>query len=177
MCVYLCVYIYIYIYMYIYISLSLSLYIYIYICIDIYLLEFWPLWSPDCHGRRTARWDAMRQRCLGFRRGKIRLETPIELRLLNSSFSRSNFKVRVVRAYPLVETRQTVPCRAIGGNSFSVKSTLPSPLNIAAAMKLDSGKSRHFCDDPICPDPIWKLPVHKSRLWILTVLTQAWYQV
>ena len=23
---------------------------------------------------------------------------------------------------------------------------------------VDYGESRHFCDDPVCPDPIWKLP-------------------
>ena len=23
-------------------------------------------------------------------------------------------------------------------------------------MKVDEGKSRHFCDDPVCPDPVWK---------------------
>ena len=40
----------------------------------------------------------------------IRLETLIEL----------NF-----RAYPLIEMRQPVPCRAIRGNSISVNSTLP----------------------------------------------------
>ena len=25
------------------------------------------------------------------------------------------------------------------------------------AMKVDYGKSRHLCDDPACPDPVWKL--------------------
>ena len=24
-------------------------------------------------------------------------------------------------------------------------------------MKVDSGELRHFCDDPACPDPVWKL--------------------
>ena len=44
--------------------------------------------------------------------GMIRLETLIELKLLNSSFS-------------LIEIRQAVPCRAIRGNGISVSSTLP----------------------------------------------------
>ena len=39
--------------------------------------------------------------------------------------SNSNLSIRVVRAYPLIETRQTAPCRAIRGNSISVNTTLP----------------------------------------------------
>ena len=54
----------------------------------------------------------------------MRSETPIELKFLNSSF----------RAHPLVETRQTVPCRAIRGNSISVNSTL-HPLRFGAQEK------------------------------------------
>ena len=46
--------------------------------------------------------------------------------------SSSNFSIRVFRAYPPVETRQTVPCRAIRGNSISVNGTLPSPLMSSA---------------------------------------------
>ena len=49
--------------------------------------------------------------------GMIRLETLIELKSLNSSFSSSNCSIRVVRAYPLVELRQTAPCRAFRGKS------------------------------------------------------------
>ena len=41
------------------------------------------------------------------------------------------------------------------------------------AMTFDHGKPPHFCDDPVCPDPVWKLSIHKSRLWISTVLTQT----
>ena len=52
--------------------------------------------------------------------GTLRLETLIELKLFNSSFSSSNCLVRVVRACPLIEIRQTVPCRANRGNSLSV---------------------------------------------------------
>ena len=36
-----------------------------------------------------------------------------------------NFSIRTFRAYPLVEIRQTVPCRAIRGDSISVNSTPP----------------------------------------------------
>ena len=57
--------------------------------------------------------------------GMIRFETLIELKCLNSSFSNSNFSIRAFRAYPLIETRQMVPCRAIRGNSISVNSALP----------------------------------------------------
>ena len=57
--------------------------------------------------------------------GMIRLETLIELRFLNSNFSSSKFSIRAFRAYPLIEIRQTVPCRAIQGNIISVSSTLP----------------------------------------------------
>ena len=57
--------------------------------------------------------------------GMMRLETLVELKFLNSSFSSSNFSIRAFRAYPLVEIEQTVPCRAIRGNSLSVNSTLP----------------------------------------------------
>ena len=53
--------------------------------------------------------------------GTKRLETLIELKLLKSSFSNSNFSIRAFRAYPLVEIRQTVPCRAVS------QSAVPSP--------------------------------------------------
>ena len=49
----------------------------------------------------------------------------IRLEFLNSSFSSSNFSIRAFRAYPLIEVRQTVPCRAIRGNGISDDSTLP----------------------------------------------------
>ena len=39
--------------------------------------------------------------------------------------SSSNVLIRVVRAYPPNEIRQTAPSRAIRGNSISVSSTLP----------------------------------------------------
>ena len=39
--------------------------------------------------------------------------------------SSSNLLIRVVRAYPLIEIRQTAPCRAVRGNGISVNSTLP----------------------------------------------------
>ena len=28
---------------------------------------------------------------------------------------------------------------------------------IRFATNIDYGKLRHFCDDPVCPDPVWKL--------------------
>ena len=49
--------------------------------------------------------------------GMTRLETLIELKFLHSSFSSSNLSIRAFRAYPLAESRQTVPCSAIRGKS------------------------------------------------------------
>ena len=60
----------------------------------------------------------------------IRCETLIELKYLNSSFW----------AYPLIEIRQTAPCRAIRGSSISVSSALP-PLREATPPL--SGVLRH----------------------------------
>ena len=41
-------------------------------------------------------------------------------------------------------------------------------LHVAAfcqtAMEVDRGKLRHFCDDPVCPDPVWKLLVGKGQM-------------
>ena len=70
----------------------------------------------------------------------IWLGTLIVLNFLNSSCSSSNFSIRVFRAYPLVELRQTAPCRAIRGSSVSVNSALPSPL---LTVMLCGGVSRY----------------------------------
>ena len=53
--------------------------------------------------------------------GMIRLETLIELKFLNSSFSNLNFSMRAFRAFPLIEIRQTVPCRAIRGKPSDLR--------------------------------------------------------
>ena len=45
--------------------------------------------------------------------------------------SSSDLSIRVVRAYPLFEVRQTVPCRAIRGSSISVDSAPPPHLTRA----------------------------------------------
>ena len=47
----------------------------------------------------------------------IQLEALIELKLPNSSFSSSNFSIRAFPAYPLIEIKETVPCRTIRGKS------------------------------------------------------------
>ena len=60
--------------------------------------------------------------------GTIRLETLLELKFLDSSFSSSNISIRAFRAYYLVEIRQTILCRAFRGNSISVNSILPPSL-------------------------------------------------
>ena len=67
----------------------------------------------------------------------IRLETLVELKFLDSSFSGSNFSIRVVRAYPFIEIRLTVPCRAIRGKSIDssqqyLSQQYPPPLLILA---------------------------------------------
>ena len=56
----------------------------------------------------------------------IRLETLIELNFLNSSHSSSNCSIRFVRAYPLVEIRQTAPVEQF--EATLSQSTVPSPL-------------------------------------------------
>ena len=53
-----------------------------------------------------------------------------------SSRSSSNFSIRAFRACPLVEIRQTAPCRAIRGNSISVNSTLPSSFVLELILEL-----------------------------------------
>ena len=56
----------------------------------------------------------------------MRLETLVELKLLDSSFSSSNFSSRVARAYPLIEIRQlTLPVEQFEA-AASVYSSLPS---------------------------------------------------
>ena len=65
----------------------------------------------------------------------MRLETLVELKFFDSSFSSLNPSIRAFRAYPLVEIRQTVPCRAIRGNSISVDST-PGLHNKIPAQKI-----------------------------------------
>ena len=36
-------------------------------------------------------------------------------------------------------------------------------------MKVDYGKLRHFCDDPVCPDPVWKLSTSALFVSLITV--------
>ena len=64
---------------------------------------FWPLIQLDIYFLRFFK-D-------GLGRGTMRLETLIELELIHSSFSSLSSSIR-----------QTVPCRAIRGNSISVNS-------------------------------------------------------
>ena len=70
------------------IILILILHIYIYIYIYIYV--------PDLGEAKGGVTEG----------GMIRMETLIELKFINSSFSSSNFSVRAVRAYPLIEIRR-----------------------------------------------------------------------
>ena len=41
------------------------------------------------------------------------------------AWSSTRLWIRAFRAYPLIEIRQTAPCRAIRGNSISINSILP----------------------------------------------------
>ena len=95
--------------MYIYLSLSLSIYIYIHIHGAV----------EPANGTCDPRAIPLDRRQLSarLRLGMIRLETLIEL----------NFLIRAFRAYPLIEIRQAIPCRAIRGNDISVNGTLPPP--------------------------------------------------
>ena len=117
--------------------ISLSLYIYIYISIHIYIYIYYYSigFLPGTVGLEEL-YEAMEDErlvalvlrssvaccphdvfCLFFGRGMIRLETLIELKLIDSSCSSSNFSIRAFRAYPLVGIKQIVPCRAIRGKS------------------------------------------------------------
>ena len=65
----------------------------------------------------------------------------VPLKFLNSSFSSSNFSIRAFRAYPLIEIRQTVPCRAIRGKSSDsrqqyLSQQYPPPLLVPACTAL-----------------------------------------
>ena len=76
------------------------------------------------------------------RKGRmIRLETLIELKSLNSSFS---------SFFLLIEIRQTVPYRAIRGNSISVNSTLPPLIPHLAIL--------------FCPAPRWDKSGGENKL-------------
>ena len=60
------------------------------------------LLEPDAGREREGRFSEW---------GMMRLETLIEFKFLNSSYSSSNFSIRAVRADPPIEIRQTAPCR------------------------------------------------------------------
>ena len=91
-----------------------------------------------------------------------------ELKCLNSSFSSSNFSIRVFRAYPLIELRRTAPCRAIRGSSILVNST-PPPLKDALCGPSCSRSNPEACAQypqlasqdvrPSGPKP-WKILAH-----------------
>ena len=106
---------------------------------------------------------------LGVAGGTIRLEPLIELKSLNSSLSSSNFSIRAFRAYPLIEIRQTAPCRAIRGKSSDsrqqyLSQQYPPPLlkmlpEISSERKTNSGilmsvrqdgQLRHLLELSVC---------------------------
>ena len=61
--------------------------------------------------------------------------------------SSSNVSIRVVLAYPLIEARQTAPCRAIRGDSISVSSN-PPPLRCRAPPSKLFARSRRLRKAP-----------------------------
>ena len=140
MYIYIHIYIYIYTYVYIYIYIYTYAYIYIYIyiythtctythnrhMIGIYASTLCPAGTPD---------DTRKG-------GMIRLETLIELQILNSSFSSSFFLFEPFELIFLLKLLQTALCRAIRGNSISVNSSPPPLLEAARlpAANLPSGK-------------------------------------
>ena len=60
-------------------------------------------------------------------RGDDTVGNPHRARICNSSCSNSTVSVRLVRAYPLTEIRQSVPCRAMRGES-NLSQQYPSPV-------------------------------------------------
>ena len=57
--------------------------------------------------------------------GMMQLETLLELKLFNSSFSNSTLSIRVVRAFLLLKLNKNNLYRAIRADSISVNCTLP----------------------------------------------------
>ena len=74
----------------------------------------------------SRRWRRRRRLRMSSEAGMVLLETLIELKLINSSFSSSNFSIRAFRDCPLIEIRQAVPCRAIRGKSSNSRQQYPS---------------------------------------------------
>ena len=107
LCMYVCMYVYIYIYIHCILYISLSLYL----CVYIYIYTR----TSSC------RHHVYNSRHPDIRKGGWYGWKPS---------SSSNLSIRVFRAYPLIEIRQTGPRRAIRGNGISVSSTLPLLLDM-----------------------------------------------
>ena len=104
----------------------------------------------------------------------IRLETLVELKFIHLSFSSSNLSNRAVRADPRIETRQTVPRRAIRGNGISVNGT-PPPLKDAVRFlegdMFEVDVSRAITDGIGTPDPD---PKHLVDLGFLLEVSKSY---
>ena len=113
-------YVYIYIYIYIFThSVSLCTYVYIFIYVYIYIYIYIYMYTYTyihtyTHVQCSA-WARLVQH--SSQGGIIRLEAHIELNIHNSSCSSSDLSIRAFRSYPLVEIKQSAPCRAIRGKS------------------------------------------------------------
>ena len=119
--------------------------------------------------------------------GMLRLETLIELKFVDSIFSSSNLWIRVFRACPLVDIRQTVPCRAMRDKSSDLSRQYlsqqypPPPLkhqahNIIAARSRrhhlfagpsERGSQNWFC---ICEAPALGVSLRSSQLGVVQIL-------
>ena len=89
--------------------------------------------------------------------------------------SSSNFSIRVGRVYPLIKTRQAVPCRAIRGNSISVNSTPLLIKYLCPEFVLETTGTvlyffglRHHLTTPNttttwASKDFWSLPLHNER--------------
>ena len=109
-----------------------------------------------------------------------RLETLIELRLVNSSFSSSNFSIRAFRACHLAEIRQTAPCRAILGKverfeAAASQLAAPSP-PLSANLRTSIMDFRGFDSSIILilrvgiPRPIGNLPEGLSQAILVGIM-------
>ena len=86
--------------------------------------------------------------------------------------SSSNFPIRVVRAYPLIEIRQTIIHRAVRGNGISVNSTLPPLTSVARSTPRANTSDTQCCGNDwlsrnmfgSSPRKSWSLPVSSHTL-------------
>ena len=122
--------------------------IYLYICIYIYIYILVLLYHNRIILYRGSCRPAARTQGPRSEGGMMRSETLVELNLLNSTSSSSNFSIRSFRAYSLVDIRQTVPCRAMRGKSSDSRQQYlsqqyhPPPLTRGTKHRRQNGTER-----------------------------------